>query len=707
MNVAAADTMRETPMRLQYPETLAHDSGDLLHGEWIADPYRWLEDTESAETREWIEQQNRVTDAWLRGAGSREELQGRLTELWDFPKRGLPARRGPWWFQSRNSGLQNQSVIYVGTSADDDGRVLLDPNELSTDGTVAVVAISVCLDGSRVAYGLSEAGSDWVTWRVRDVASGEDLADVVPWSKFSDAAWLADGSGFYYAALEPPSSGREYLDESRCPRIQLHRIGTPPEDDEVVFAVPDDQPDWLVHPATTWDGRYLVVTVRRGTNRETMVLVADLTETAVGLRPLIDDFSSMNAVIEVADGRFLVRTDDGAERGRIVSIDPSRPDRGDWQEVVPEAPDVVGAATLCGGRLVAHYLHHGSSSLRVFDLDGTERGVIELPGLGTAGVQGAPDQQALYVSFTSFSDPGSIWEYDLESATRRHVWSPESGIDPAEFTTEQSFVTSHDGVQVPVFLTRRVDVDPTGEVPVLLTGYGGFNVPTTPGFGAARHLFVERGGLLATAILRGGGEYGTAWYEAGRLANKQNVFDDFCACAEWLGGASGWSRPDRIAILGGSNGGLLVGACLTQRPELFGAAVPVVGVLDLLRFHRFTIGWAWISDYGDPDDPEQFRWVRAYSPYHNIRDGVAYPPTLVMTGDHDDRVVPGHSFKFAAALQAAQAGDAPILIRVETSAGHGAGKPTMKAIAEQTDMLVFLDQTIGAPGPSGRAVHGC
>lgn len=679
---------------LVYPVTRTTDQVDTYHGERISDPYRWLEDTDSAETAAWIKAQNELTESYLAAIPTREAIRSRLTELWDYPKFGVPFERGGRWFQSRNSGLQNQPVLYVAGAPDEPGRVLLDPNLLSEDGTVAVTGTSVTDDGVLLAYATSRAGSDWRTWRVRRSDNGEDLPDVVEWSKFSGAAWRKDGSGFYYGALARPESGGEYRDQSRLLRIWFHRLGTGQGDDQLVYQAPD-QPEWLPEASVTHDGRFLVVTISRGTFPEAQLHVLDLEDPGAVMRPLIGDFRARAEVVTNVGRRFYVLTDDGAPQQRLVAIDLDDPDPARWREVIPGTDDMLLDVSAYGGRLVCHYLRHASSVLGVRDLDGHPLGDIPLPGnASVAGVQGRFESSLMHFAVTSFSESGSLWSYDLERAEARLVRPSAARIDPELFVTEQVFATSLDGTRVPMFLTRRRDCSPDGQVPVLLYGYGGFGIPVTPAFSVTHAVWVERGGLLAVANLRGGGEYGRSWYDDGRLANKQHVFDDFCACGQWLV-SSGWSRPARIAINGGSNGGLLVGACLTQHPESFGAAVPEVGVLDLLRFHKFTIGWAWTSDYGDPDDPEQYRWARAYSPLHNLRPGVEYPATLIMTGDHDDRVVPGHSFKFAAALQAAQGGDEPILIRVETSAGHGMGKPTAKIIAERTDVLAFLEQTLG------------
>ena len=670
---------------------------DLYHGEAVSDPYRWLEATDDPRTRAWIAAQNRVTESFLKAISSREQIRARLTELWDYPRAGVPWQRGESWFQFRNSGLQNQAVLYVMAEPDHPGRILVDPNQLSTDGTVALTGAEVSRDGRLLAYATSAAGSDWLTWRVRDVTSGDDLADVLEWSKFCTASWLRDGTGFTYSALEPPAVGEEYLAESRTPRVMLHLLGSPQDQDRLLFSAAD-QVEWLPHGVVTEDGRFVVIQISSGTSRENRIEVLDLKQPDFVPRPLVGDFASAVEVVTNVGGRFYLLTDHQAQRQRLVAVDLDRPERSRWHEVIPETEATLVRVNHFGGRLVCHYLQNAHSQLVVHHLDGRRLDEIPLPGMVTVtGLSGRVESPRMHFSVSGFTQSSSIWSHDLETDRTVLVQGPQAPVDSDSSVTEQVFVRSADGTRIPMFLTRRRDLVPTGEVPVLLYGYGGFNHPVTPEFSVAEWVWVERGGLLAVANLRGGGEFGRRWHDAGRLAEKQNVFDDFCGCAEWLA-TSGWSRAERIAINGASNGGLLVGACLVQRPELFGAAVPEVGVMDMLRFNKFTIGWAWTSDFGDPQDPVQYRWLRSYSPLHNVRHGVRYPPTLVMTGDHDDRVMPGHSFKFAAALQAAQGGHAPILIRVDTHAGHGLGKPTEKLIAERTDFLAFLEHALGVSG---------
>lgn len=674
------------------------DQVDDYHGEVVADPYRWLEDPDSAETKRWVELQSEVAEAFLAKASTRPEIRRCLSEIWDYPRWSPPFERGGQWFQSRNSGLQDQPVFYRMGSPGEAGEVLLDPNALCADATVSVPAIVPSPDGSLVAYATNTAGSDWTTWRVKEVATGQDRPDEVAWSKYGVASWDGTGSGFYYCSADRPPPGEELRAPVGVVRVAFHVLGAPQSRDQVVFERPDE-PEWLPHPEVTDDGRFLVVSVTRGTDPDNRVEVLDLSRP--GSRPvvLVAGFTCRAQVVANVGSKFVLLTDEGAPRQRLVSVSLDAP--GAWEELVAEREAVLVWAGNCGGRLVCHYLQDACSRLMVFELDGTFVREIELPALSSvipdgqgAAVKGRAGNAIFHYELRSFLDAGSLWSHDVRSGTTLLVRRSEAAFDPSSLVCEQVFVRASDGARLPVFLTRRRDLAKNGQAPVLLYGYGGFSISLTPDFHKDAVVFAERGGIFAVAVLRGGGEYGRAWHDAGRLGAKQRVFDDFCDCARWLT-ASGWTRPSKTAINGASNGGLLVGACLTQHPELFGAAVAEVGVLDMLRFHKFTIGWAWKSDFGDPDDPEQYRWLRAYSPVHNVKPGTCYPPTLLMTADHDDRVVPAHSFKFAAALQAGLAqGCGPVLVRVSSSLGHGHGKPTSKAIAERADVLSFLEEVL-------------
>jgi prolyl oligopeptidase len=678
----------------EVPLTRRGDVVDVLHGESVPDPYRWLEDTYSDETATWVRAQNAATSAYLESLPSRAEIRQRLTEIWDVTRWTTPYEHGGSWFFTRHDPGADQPVLRVADTPEGEGRVLLDPNTLSEDGTVALSTWSVSTDGSRLAYAVSSAGSDWMTWRVRDVASGEDLDDKVEWSKWSEAVWLPDASGFFYGALDAPAAGKEFTEVEGSQRLSLHLLGTDQAADAVIYTHPN--PQCSTFATATADGHWLVAEVIRGTDRESILLVLDLADVSAGMRPLVAEPVDRVHVVGNDGSTFYVMTDHNAPNCRIVAIDLDHPGREGWREIVPEGEDVLEQAVHAGGRLVAHVLHDASSALQLWTTDGQRVGDVALPAHVTVTEpSGDPDRPILHFGMTSFTDPASVWACDVTTGECSQIRDAALPIDASAIVVSRATAPSADGTEVPMFLLHRRDVTPTGDVPALLYGYGGYGISITPTFNAGRLVWVERGGVLVVANLRGGGEYGKPWHDAGKLAHKQNVFDDFAGCARWLA-ESGWSRADRIAINGGSNGGLLVGAVLTQHPELIGAAVPEVGVLDMLRYHLFTIGWAWTSDYGDPDDSEQYQWVRAFSPLHAVTPGADYPATLVMTGDHDDRVVPGHSFKFAAAMQAAQGGDAPVLIRVETSAGHGAGTPVSKLIEARADMLAFVEASLGA-----------
>jgi prolyl oligopeptidase len=681
---------------LRYPTAPTSDQVDDHHGTLVADPYRPLEDSDDPATRAWIEAENALTASVLATHPGRAALRARLAELWNHPRAGAPWRRGDRWFQLRNTGLQDQDVLWVAPAPDAEGRVLFDPNELSDEGTTSLAAIDVSESGELVALALSHAGSDWRRWRVRRVDTGEELPDRVEWSKFSSAAWTHDDSGFFYGRYPEPPADAAYDAPNRDMEIRYRRLGTDSADDPLIFSTPDD-PELGFEPAVSDDGRHLIVTIWRGTDPENRIHAAELgggIERAV-VKPVLDAADARYDHIATVDGTMFVLTDRDAPMGRIVAVDIDDP--AAIREVVPEMDEALEHARVVGGRIAAAYLHHAHGRLALFELDGRHVTDVELPGIGSilelAGRRIDPD---LYVSFATFSAPTTVLAVRVADGAVRETGHAPLAWDPDDYVTEQVFVTSGDGTRVPLFLTRHRTTRPTGDVPTLIHAYGGFYVATSPGFKPEWLEWMERGGLLAVASLRGGGEYGKAWHDAGRLANKQNVFDDFAACLRWLAG-SGWTRAERIAISGRSNGGLLAGATLTQHPELFGAALAEVGVMDMLRFHLFPIGWGWTAACGSPDAPDDFRTLHAYSPLHNIRTGTSYPPTIITSGDHDDRVVPGHSFKFAAALQAAQAGDAPIVIRIDTDAGHGSGKPVHKLIDERADVLAFLELALGTP----------
>jgi prolyl oligopeptidase len=675
---------------LRYPPAPHGGVVDTYHGHQIPDPFRWLEDVDSPQTVAWIAAQNALVEKYLSTVDRREAIRSRLEHVWNYERFSAPSREGPYYAYYKNTGLQNQAVLYVSHSLDEPGRVLIDPNLLSVDGTVALSGTAFSHDGSLVAYAISVSGSDWLEWHVRDVASGSDLPDTVCWSKFSGAAWRADGSGFFYSRYDEPSAG-QFKDANYFHKLYFHRLGSPQADDALVYERPDHK-DWNIAPVVSEDGRWLVIYVTEGTEPRNRIFVQDLglaNSAVVELLPAADgkyEFLGNDA------DRFYFQTTRDAPNGRVISIDVA--DRSS-REVIAQTSEALDGVAMFGDRFLAHYLRDAHSVVRIFGFDGREVGEIALPGLGTAsGFAGKRSDSETYFSFTSYTTPATVYRYDFTTGLTSTVFTPRVDFDPNLYCSEQVFYASKDGTRVPLFLTYRRDMKRDGSRPVLLYGYGGFDISLTPAFSPATLVWLEMGGVYAVANLRGGGEYGEEWHLAGTKDRKQNVFDDFVAAAEYLI-ANSYCSSRTLAIMGGSNGGLLVGAVMTQRPELFGAALPAVGVMDMLRFQKFTIGWAWASDYGSSDDPEQFSWLLAYSPLHNLRPGVAYPPTLITTADHDDRVFPGHSFKFAARLQEVQAGDAPVLIRIESKAGHGAGKPTAKVIAEVADRYAFLVRVLG------------
>lgn len=675
---------------MQYPKTKTVDHIDNYHGTQVADPYRWLEDLDSDETKAWIEAQNRVTFAYLEEIPQRQKIQDRLTQLWNYEKYGTPFRRGNRYFYFKNDGLQNHSVLYTLQSLDDQPQVLLDPNTFSEDGTVALSGISISDDGVWIAYGLSSGGSDWQQWKIRNIETGEDLEETLDWIKFSNVSWTKDHQGFYYSRYDEPSHSQELSSLNYYQKLYYHRLHTPQSQDSLVYQRPD-QKEWGFSGRVTEDGCYLIISVWKGTDPKNLVFYQDLTQANAPVVELISEFEASYGFIGNDGSRFWFFTDRNAPRGQAIAIDITT---GEREDVIGEREEILEDVTLLNHQFVAAYLKDAYSQVKVFQLDGTFVRDVELPGIGSVGgFDGKPGDRETFYSFTSFIHPTTIYRYDMVTGESTLYRQPQVDFDSKQYRTQQVFYTSKDGTQVPMFITYKKSLSPDGENPTYLFGYGGFNIPLTPGFSVTRAIWLEMGGVLAIPNLRGGGEYGEDWHQAGTKQNKQNVFDDFIAAAEWLQ-ENKWTSREKLAIGGGSNGGLLVGACMTQRPELFEAAVPAVGVMDMLRFHKFTIGWAWKSDYGDPDNPEDFPTLYAYSPLHNLNPGVRYPSTLITTADHDDRVVPAHSFKFAATLQKAHKGENPVLIRIETKAGHGAGKPTSKRIEEASDRLAFLVRTL-------------
>jgi prolyl oligopeptidase len=681
---------------LTYPQTRKAEQVDDYHGTSVSDPYRWLEDPDSDETKIWVEAENQVTFTYLNEISAREKIKQRLTQLWDYEKYSIPYKKGNRYFYYKNDGLQNQSVLYTLTSLDGEPRVLLDPNTLSEDGTVALSGVAITEDGKLMAYGLSASGSDWQEWKVRDVETGSDLSDILKWIKFSGASWTLDGEGFFYSRYDEPKEKTKLEDVNYYQKLFYHRLGTPQSEDALIYHRPD-QKEWGFSGDVTEDGKYLIITVWRGTEPKNLVFYKDLTDTTAPVLELISEFEAKYSVIDNDGSVFWFQTDLDAPRGRVIAIDTKNPSREQWQEIIPEADEVLEGAGVLNNQFVADYLKDARSQLKIFNLDGSFVREVELPGIGSAGGFGGKryDTETFY-SFTGYTTPATIYRYDMVTGESTLFRQPEVDFNPAGYETKQVFYRSKDGTRVPMFITHKKGIQLDGNNATYLYGYGGFSISLTPSFSVGQLVWMELGGVLAIPNLRGGGEYGEEWHEAGMKLKKQNVFDDFIAAAEWLI-SQGYTSPAKLGIGGGSNGGLLVGACMTQRPDLFGAALPAVGVMDMLRFHKFTIGWAWCSEYGSPENLEEFETLYAYSPLHNLKAGTAYPATMITTADHDDRVVPAHSFKFAAALQEAHAGEKPVLIRIETKAGHGAGKPTAKIIEEIADKWAFLVRVLDMP----------
>ena len=679
--------------KYNYPQTKKIEQIDNYHGTKVADPYRWLEDDNSAETKAWVEAQNKVTYAYLKQIPERETLKKRLTELWNYEKYSAPFKEGGKYFYYKNDGLQNQSVFYVAESASDKGRVLLDPNKLSADGTVAFSNPTISDDGKTMAYGLAAAGSDWQEWRFREVETGKDLPDVLKDIKFSGASWTKDGKGIYYSRYPAADDKSKLSAENFYQKLYYHQLGTPQTEDFLIYERPDDK-EMFVGGFVSEDGNWLIINVGKGTAPMNMVYVKNLTMAKAPIMPIVDRLEADYSFIGNDGSTFYYRTDKNAPRGRIVAVDILDKDLK-WREIVPQSAETLESVNFINNQFVANYLKDAYTQIRIYDTSGKTVRSVELPGIGTAGGFGGKraDTETFY-SYSSFNAPPTIYRYDMKTGVSKVFRKSDVKFNPADYEVKQVKYKSKDGTPVPMFIVHKKGLKLDGTNPTLLYGYGGFSISLTPGFSVSRLVWLENGGVFAMPNIRGGAEYGEDWHKAGTKLNKQNVFDDFIGAAEYLIKEK-YTQPAKLAISGGSNGGLLVGAVLNQRPELFGAALPAVGVMDMLRFHKFTIGRAWTSDYGSADNAEEFAAIYKYSPLHNLKKGAKYPAVMVTTADHDDRVVPAHSFKYAATLQETQGGDAPVLIRIETKAGHGAGKPTAKVIEEQADIYGFLMKNLG------------
>jgi len=686
MSVGLADST------IHYPETKRGDLVETLHGTPVADPYRWLEDDvrKSPEVRNWVDAQSKLTADYLKAIPQREAIQKKLTELWNYEKIGVPSKHGDRYYFFKNDGLQNQSVFYSQETLDGPAKVLMDPNTWSKDGTVALGSISFSDDGKLVAYAASEAGSDWTTWKVKDTATGKNLDDELKWVKFSGLAWTKDGKGFFYSRFDEPKKDAQFQSLNLNQKLMFHKLGTTQAEDVIVYQRPD-QPTWSFYGNVTDDSKWLVFTARTGTDARNRLYVKDLskplTEAPV---EVVDNFDNEYTLVEGIGSVLYFKTDLKAPNGRVIAIDMAKSDKNSWKEIIPEAKEALRGVGLVGGHLIASYLKDAKTQVKLFDPAGKFVREVVFPGIGTAtGFDGKPSESETFYSFSGYATPPTIYRYDVKTGESALLRQAKVKFDPALYETKQVFYPSKDGTKIPMFITSKKGIKLDGNNPTLLYGYGGFNIPMTPAFSIPIATWIDMGGVYAVANLRGGGEYGKDWHKAGTKERKQNVFDDFIAAAEYLI-AEKYTTTPKLAIRGGSNGGLLVGACMAQRPDLYGACLPHVGVMDMLRFHKFTAGRYWVDDYGSPDKAEEFASLVKYSPYHNLKPGTKYPPTMVVTADTDDRVVPGHSFKFAAQLQYCHKGDAPVLARIETRAGHGAGKPTAKLIEEVADEYAFL-----------------
>ena len=674
---------------LSYPPTHQGQQSDIYHGIEVKDPYRWLEDPDSEDTKAWVRAQNQVTSDYLSGIPSREGIKSRLTQLWNYEKYSSPFKRGDRYFYFKNDGLQNQDVLYTLESLEAEPSVLLDPNTLSEDGTIALSGIAISDNGQYLAYGLSTAGSDWIEYFVKDVVTGEQLSDHLKWIKFSGASWTKDHQGFFYSRYAEPNDATKLEDVNYFQELYYHRLGTEQAEDILIYKRPD-QKEWGFAGQVTEDGKYLVISVWKGTDSKNLVFYKNLSQPESEVIELINEFEASYNVIDNDGDRFLVQTDLDAPRSRVIAINLEKPQKANWQEIIPESTETLKGVGLLNNQFVTNYLKDARSQIKIFDLDGLFIREVDLPGIGSAvGFAGKRADTTTFYTFTSFTTPATIYSYDMVTGDNKIFRQPTVDFNPEDYLTEQVFCPSKDGTAIPLFITYKKGIKLDGNNPCCLYGYGGFNVSLTPSFSVSNLVWLEMGGIYVMANLRGGGEYGEAWHQAGMKERKQNVFDDFISAATWLI-EQNYTSNTKLAIAGGSNGGLLVGACMIQRPDLFAAVLPAVGVMDMLRFHKFTIGWAWCAEYGNPDNETDFQTLYSYSPLHNLKAGTAYPATMITTADHDDRVVPAHSFKFAAALQAFHEGKNPVLIRIETKAGHGAGKPTTKIIEEVADKCAFL-----------------
>ncbi|WP_316799278.1 prolyl oligopeptidase family serine peptidase [Pedobacter frigidisoli] len=681
----------ENITRMKYPETKKDNTTDNYFGTTIADPYRWLENDTSAETKAWVDAENKVTQNYLAQIPYRDDIKRRLTEIWNYPKESAPFKVGDYYFFTKNNGLQNQSIWFIKKGLDGAEQVFLDPNTLTADGTAAVSLLGFSHDKKYVAYSVAQAGSDWSNIYVMEVASKMKLSDELKWTKFSGAAWKGDG--FYYSKFDEPVKGTDLSAANKFQKVYYHKLGDQQKDDQLIFE-DKTNPNLYFGASVTEDERFLIVYASAGTSGNALYY-QDLSNALSKLNLLVKGYENNHSIIDNVNDKLLLNTDLDAENKQVVLVDPKHPDPKNWQKVIPESKLALEGIGTGGGFLWASYLKDASTNIIQFDLSGKKIREVKLPDIGTVGgFGGYKEDKEFFYTFTNFTTPGTIYRYEINKAESELYKKSELKFNTENYETKQVFYPSKDGTKVPMFIVHKKGIKLDGNNPVYLYAYGGFQISLTPAFSLSRMLFLEKGGIYVQPSLRGGSEYGEAWHKGGMLNKKQNVFDDFIAAAEYLIKEK-YTSADKIAISGGSNGGLLVGACMTQRPDLFKVALPAVGVLDMLRYHKFTVGWGWAVEYGTSDKKEDFDYLIKYSPLHNVKSGVNYPATLITTADHDDRVVPAHSFKFAATLQEKYKGNSPMLIRIETKAGHGAGKPTAKMIEEASDVWSFVFQNLG------------
>jgi prolyl oligopeptidase len=676
---------------MTYPETRKDSVTENYFGTVIADPYRWLENDTSSETKQWVVDQNKVTENYLSQIPYRDDIKKRLTSIWNYPKETAPFKAGEYYFFTKNDGLQNQNIWYIKKGLEGKEELFLDPNELSADGTASVSLLGISHDKKHIAYAVAQSGSDWSNIYVIDIASKKKLGDELKWAKFSGAAWKGDG--FYYSRYDEPVKGMELSASNKFQKVYYHKLGEPQKNDQLVFE-DKTNPNLYFGADVTEDEHFLILYASAGTSGNALY-AQDLTDPKAKISLLVEGYENNHSVINSTGGKLLVSTDLEAPNKQVVLVDPKNPTPKNWEKIIPESQLAMEGVSTGGGYLWASYLKDASTNIIQFDVKGKKINDVKLPDIGTVGgFGGYNDDTEFFYSFTNFTTPGTIYRYDIKKGESNLHKKSELKFDTGDYETKQVFYPSKDGTKVPMFIVHKKGLKLDGNNPVYLYGYGGFQISLTPAFSLSRMLFLEKGGIYVQPSLRGGSEYGEAWHKAGMLVKKQNVFDDFISAAEYLIKEK-YTNPSKIAISGGSNGGLLVGACMTQRPELFKVALPAVGVLDMLRYHKFTVGWGWAVEYGTSDKKEDFDYLIKYSPLHTVKSGVNYPATLITTADHDDRVVPAHSFKFAATLQEKNKGQNPMLIRIESKAGHGAGKPTAKMIEEATDIWSFVFQNLG------------